>query len=111
VHQSIASKHLFAAVFFANSPTNSAKDQVILPPHGIFTWIIRENCMRFCWSDWAVLPLLLCSNRASGKTTLAGTVVDQLAGHAIDLDLERAEDLALLTDPGVFCVRSAANWW
>lgn len=44
----------------------------------------------------------LLGPRQCGKTTLARSVVDELAERAIYLDLERAEDLALLADVGVF---------
>ncbi len=44
----------------------------------------------------------LLGPRQCGKTTLARRIVDELDVRAIYLDLERTEDLALLTDPSVF---------
>jgi uncharacterized protein len=50
----------------------------------------------------------LLGPRQCGKTTLARTIVDQLGAQATYLDLERPDDLALLTDAPLF-LRTLSN--
>lgn len=57
-------------------------------------------------SDFPAVAVL--GPRQCGKTTLARTIVGQRGAHATYLDLERPDDLALLTDAPLF-LNSLAN--
>jgi uncharacterized protein len=78
-----------------------------IPSNSSITWNIYLDNIRqlhkLLLEPLGYFPAVaLLGPRQCGKTTLARTVVDEMAGRAIYLDLERAEDVALLADPGVF---------